>query len=121
MEIILLLIVYFISGLTIGTIIFYFIGSSIIDKRDDYIDDLREAVKIHNKRELMLIFINQSIKDYVKEQIKMIKTEHGDVKIKDAGNEDFMYAANYIAWKDIEKKIKQFEEDAYRLSEEQNN
>lgn len=113
-------VICFIVGLLIGTIAIYIIYQNILEDRDDLIDDLREAVKIHNKRELRLVYINQSTKDYVKEQINRLKKEHGAVKVEDAEEKDFMYAANYIAWKDIQQKIDQLEKDADNLIEQQN-
>ena len=89
--------------------------NDVIKEKDDIIDDLHKAVDIHNKRELRLIFINQSTKDYVKEQKTILREHYKDAKVGSATNEEIVAAGNYAAYAAIENKIRLLEEEADRL------
>lgn len=89
--------------------------NDVIKEKDDIIDDLHKAVDIHNKRELRLIFINQSTKDYVKQQKNILRDNYKDVKLKSATNEEIVAAGHYAAYAAIENKIRLLEEEADRL------
>ena len=77
------------------------------------IDDYKEGIEIHNKRELRLIFINQSTKDYVKQQQNIIKSNYG--KNEKPTTDDTIAAGYYSALKDVEKTITQLEKNAEEL------
>lgn len=104
-----------IAGIIIGSLLMYIGFNDVIKEKDDIIDDLHKAVDIHNKRELRLIFINQSTKDYVKQQKNILRDNYKDVKLKSATNEEIVAAGHYAAYAAIENKIRLLEEEADRL------
>lgn len=104
-----------IAGIIIGSLLMYIGFNDVIKEKDDIIDDLHKAVDIHNKRELRLIFINQSTKDYVKQQKNILRDNYKDVKLKSATNEEIVAAGHYAAYAAVENKIRLLEEEADRL------
>lgn len=97
-------------GLFIGVLIMWLADDS--DEKQALIDDYKKGIEIHNKRELRLIFINQSTKDYVKQQLNIIKNKQ-NYKDNEEAN---LAAARYIAFKDIEKCINQLEKNSEDLN-----
>lgn len=100
-------------GIIIGAIITYIAYHSSLKNKDTLIDDYRKGIDIHNKRELRLIFINQSTKDYVKQQQNIIKSNYG--KNEKPTTDDTIAAGYYSALKDVERKITQLEKNAEEL------
>ena len=106
-------IICLIFGVIIGAIIVYVAYHDTLKSKDTLIDDYKEGIEIHNKRELRLIFINQSTKDYVKKQQNIIKSNYG--KNEKATTDDTIAAGYYSALKDVEKTITQLEKNAEEL------
>ena len=102
-----------IFGGIIGAIIVYVAYHDTLKSKDTLIDDYKEGIEIHNKRELRLIFINQSTKDYVKKQQNIIKSNYG--KNEKPTTDDTIAAGYYSALKDVEKTITQLEKNAEEL------
>ncbi len=95
-------------GIIIGAIICYVAFHNSLKLKNEIIEDYKKGINIHNKRELRLIFINTSIKDYVKQQLEMIKKQT-DTNNKEEAS---LAAARYIAFKDIEKTINHLEKNS---------
>lgn len=93
-------------GLFLGAVIMYIITRSLLLDNKDIINDYKKGIDIHNKRELRLIFINHSIKEYVNQELKILKKEYKDK------NEEYLAAIRYVAFKDIERKINDLEKDS---------
>lgn len=108
-------IICLIVGLIVGALTIFIGYNAVIQDKDDIIDDLYKGIDIHNKRELRLIFINQSIKDYVKEQKTILREHYKDAKVGSATNEEIVAAGNYAAYAAIENKIKLLETEADKL------
>lgn len=106
-------IICLIFGVIIGAIIVYVAYHDTLKSKDTLIDDYKEGIEIHNKRELRLIFINQSTKDYVKKQQNIIKSNYG--KNEKPTTDDTIAAGYYSALKDVEKTITQLEKNAEEL------
>lgn len=108
-------IICLIFGVLIGSIIVYIYIAyhDTLKSKDNLIDDYKEGIEIHNKRELRLIFINQSTKDYVKQQQNIIKSNYG--KNEKPTTDDTIAAGYYSALKDVEKTITQLEKNAEEL------
>lgn len=106
-------IICLIFGVIIGAIIVYVAYHDTLKSKDTLIDDYKEGIEIHNKRELRLIFINQSTKDYVKKQQNIIKSNY--VKNEKPTTDDTIAAGYYSALKDVEKTITQLEKNAEEL------
>ena len=106
-------IICLIFGVLIGAIIVYVAYHDTLKSKDTLIDDYKEGIEIHNKRELRLIFINQSTKDYVKKQQNIIKSNYG--KNEKPTTDDTIAAGYYSALKDVEKTITQLEKNAEEL------
>lgn len=106
-------IICLIFGVIIGAIIVYIAYHDTLKSKDTLIDDYKEGIEIHNKRELRLIFINQSTKDYVKKQQNIIKSNYG--KNEKPTTDDTIAAGYYSALKDVEKTITQLEKNAEEL------
>ena len=106
-------IICLIFGVIIGAIIVYIAYHDTLKSKDTLIDDYKEGIEIHNKRELRLIFINQSTKDYVKKQQNIIKSNYG--KNEKPTTDDTIAAGYYSALKDVEKTITQLEKNAEDL------
>ena len=100
-------------GIIFGSIITYIAYHDVLKSKDDLIDDYRKGIKIHNNRELKLIFINQSTKDYVKKQQNIIKSNYG--KNEKPTTDDTIAAGYYSALKDVEKTITQLEKNSEDL------
>ena len=106
-------IICLIFGVIIGAIIVYIAYHDTLKSKDTLIDDYKEGIEIHNKRELRLIFINQSTKDYVKNLQNIIKSNYG--KNEKPTTDDTIAAGYYSALKDVEKTITQLEKKAEEL------
>lgn len=106
-------IICLIFGVLIGSIIVYIAYHDTLKSKDTLIDDYKEGIEIHNKRELRLIFINQSTKDYVKKQQNIIKSNYG--KNEKPTTDDTIAAGYYSALKDVEKTITQLEKNAEEI------
>lgn len=104
-----------IVGLLVGSLTMFIGYNAAIQDKDNIIDDLYKGIDIHNKRELRLIFINQSIKDYVKEQKTILREHYKDAKVDSATNEEIVAAGNYAAYAAIENKIRLLEDEADKL------
>lgn len=110
MIIIFLLLITF--GIVIGLSISYLIYNELLVYKNLVIDDYKKGIKIHNYRELRLIFISQSTKDYVKQQQDILKKSKCS---NICTNEDYIKVGKYWAYKDIEAAIKQFEKNSEDL------
>lgn len=106
-------IICLVFGVLIGSIIVYIAYHDTLKSKDTLIDDYKEGIEIHNNRELRLIFINQSTKDYVKKQQNIIKSNYG--KNEKPTTDDTIAAGYYSALKDVEKTITQLEKNAEEL------
>lgn len=101
-------------GIILGSIITYIAYHDTLKSKDTLIDDYRKGIDAHNKRELKLIFINQSTKDYVKQQLNSTRENYSQEK--DVNKTDnFIAAGYYTALKDVEKTITQLEKNAEEL------
>jgi hypothetical protein len=106
-------IICLVFGVLIGAIIVYIAYHDTLKSKDTLIDDYKKGIEIHNKRELRLIFINQSTKDYVKKQQNIIKSNYG--KNEKPTTDDTIAAGYYSALKDVEKTITQLEKNSEDL------
>lgn len=100
-------------GLILGSGLCYLAFNQVLTSKDDIIEDYKEGIEIHNQRELKLIYINQSTKDYVKQQQDILKTV--PIKVKEVTEEASLQAGRYMALKDIEKTIIQLEKNSESL------
>lgn len=100
-------------GLILGSGLCYLAFNQVLTAKDDIIEDYKEGIEIHNQRELKLIYINQSTKDYVKQQQDILKTV--PIKVKEVPEEASLQAGRYMALKDIEKTIIQLEKNSESL------
>lgn len=98
----------FLFGLVIGILVTYCLIAPDSEAKDILIEDYKKGIDIHNKRELRLIFINQSTKDYVKQQLDILKKDR-NYKNRE---EEHIVAARYIAFKDMEKTINHLEKNS---------
>lgn len=105
-------IIYLLFGIIFGTIITYIAYYDTLKSKDTLIDDYKTGINIHNKRELRLTFINQSTKDYVKQQLNILKEHEADLKTVE---DKTLAAARYVAFKDIEKIINHLEKNSEDL------
>lgn len=106
----------FLIGFYLGALSLYLIMYNYYKAKDKTIEDYKTLIKIHNNRELKLIFINQSIKDYVKNQQHILKSV--PIEIKKITDEDSIQVGRYMAFKDIEKAIIQLEKNSKNLANE---
>ena len=100
-------------GLILGSGLCYLAFNQVLTSKDDIIEDYKKGIEIHNQRELKLIYINQSTKDYVKKQQNIIKSNYG--KNEKPTTDDTIAAGYYSALKDVEKTITQLEKNAEEL------
>lgn len=100
-------------GLILGSGLCYLAFNQVLTSKDDIIDDYKKGIEIHNQRELKLIYINQSTKDYVKQQQDILKTV--PIEVKEITDEASLQAGRYMALKDIEKTIIQLEKNSESL------
>ena len=100
-------------GLILGSGLCYLAFNQVLTSKDDIIEDYKKGIEIHNLRELKLIYINQSTKDYVKQQQDILKTV--PIKVKEITDEASLQAGRYMALKDIEKTIIQLEKNSEDL------
>lgn len=103
-------IICLVFGVLVGAIIVYIAYHDTLKSKDALIDDYKKGIDIHNKRELRLIFINQSTKDYVRRQLNILK-KHTITTNAD----EIMTVTRYMAFKDIESKINHFEKNSEDL------
>lgn len=100
-------------GLILGSGLCYLAFNQVLTAKDDIIEDYKKGIELHNQRELKLIYINQSTKDYVKQQQDILKTV--PIKVKEITDEASLQAGRYMALKDIEKTIIQLEKNSESL------
>lgn len=100
-------------GLILGSGLCYLAFNQVLTVKDDIIEDYKKGIELHNQRELKLIYINQSTKDYVKQQQDILKTV--PIKVKEVTEEASSQAGRYMALKDIEKTIIQLEKNSESL------
>lgn len=100
-------------GLILGSGLCYLAFNQVLTAKDDIIEDYKKGIELHNQRELKLIYINQSTKDYVKQQ-DILKTV--PIKVKEITDEASLQAGRYMTLKDIEKTIIQLEKELRKLS-----
>ena len=100
-------------GLILGSGLCYLAFNQVLTAKDDIIEDYKKGIELHNQRELKLIYINQSTKDYVKQQQDILKTV--PIKVKEVIEEASLQAGRYMALKDIEKTIIQLEKNSESL------
>lgn len=106
-------------GLLTGAIICYIAYHRVLEIKNKTIEDLKIGLKKHNYREIQLLFINRSIKDYVKQQQNILKSNNYiPVKIKTITDEESVLVGRYLAFKDIEKAITQLEKNLETLTKE---
>lgn len=99
-------------GLILGSGLCYLAFNQVLTAKDDIIEDYKKGIELHNQRELKLIYINQSTKDYVKQQ-DILKTV--PIKVKEITDEASLQAGRYMTLKDIEKTIIQLEKNSESL------
>lgn len=100
-------IMFLILGWSLGflvTILIY--EDTLLKKEKNY--------KKHLYSEIRLDFILFTIKDYVKNQLNNTKTKHIIGKMVVKGNPILLYGY-YIAFKDMEKVIKELEDNSAKL------
>lgn len=100
-------------GLILGSGLCYLAFNQVLTAKDDIIEDYKKGIELHNQRELKLIYINQSTKDYVKQQQDILKTV--PIKVKEITDEASLQTGRYMALKDIEKTIIQLEKNSESL------
>lgn len=100
-------------GLILGSGLCYLAFNQVLTVKDDIIEDYKKGIELHNQRELKLIYINQSTKDYVKQQQDILKTV--PIKVKEIADEASLQAGRYMTLKDIEKTIIQLEKNSESL------
>lgn len=100
-------------GLILGSGLCYLAFNQVLTAKDDIIEDYKKGIELHNQRELKLIYINQSTKDYVKQQQDILKTV--PIKVKEVTEEASLQVGRYMALKDIEKTIIQLEKNSESL------
>lgn len=100
-------------GLILGSGLCYLAFNQVLTAKDDIIEDYKKDIELHNQRELKLIYINQSTKDYVKQQQDILKTV--PIKVKEIADEASLQAGRYMTLKDIEKTIIQLEKNSESL------
>lgn len=100
-------------GLILGSGLCYLAFNQVLTAKDDIIEDYKKGIELHNQRELKLIYINQSTKDYVKQQQDILKTV--PIKVKETTDEASLQAGRYMTLKDIEKTIIQLEKNSESL------
>ena len=100
-------------GLILGSGLCYLAFNQVLTSKDDIIDDYKKGIEIHNQRELKLIYINQSTKDYVKQQQDILKIV--PIKVEEITDVASLQAGRYMALKDIEKAIIQLEKNSESL------
>ena len=98
----------FILGLIIGILVTYCLIAPDSEAKDILIEDYKKGIDIHNKREIRLIFTNQSTKDYVRQQLDILKKK---TEFKNE-SEETIAAIRYISFKDIEKTINHLEKNS---------
>lgn len=100
-------------GLILGSGLCYLAFNQVLTAKDDIIEDYKKGIELHNQRELKLIYINQSTKDYVKQQQDILKTV--PIKVKEITDEASLQAGRHMTLKDIEKTIIQLEKNSESL------
>lgn len=100
-------------GLILGSGLCYLAFNQVLTAKDDIIEDYKKGIELHNQRELKLIYINQSTKDYVKQQQDILKTV--PIKVKEITDEASLQSGRYMTLKDIEKTIIQLEKNSESL------
>lgn len=100
-------------GLILGSGLCYLAFNQVLTAKDDIIEDYKKGIELHNQRELKLIYINQSTKDYVKQQQDILKTV--PIKVKEITDEASLQTGRYMTLKDIEKTIIQLEKNSESL------
>lgn len=98
----------FILGLIIGILATYCLIAPDSEAKDILIEDYKKGIDIHNKREIRLIFINQSTKDYVRQQLDILK-KNQNYKTQEDGT---YAAARYAAFKEVEITINHLEKNS---------
>ena len=98
----------FILGFVIGLLVACCLINLDSEAKDILIEDYKKGIDIHNKRELRLIFINQSTKDYVRQQLDILK-KNQNYKTQEYGN---YAAARYAAFKEVEITINHLEKNS---------
>lgn len=97
-------------GLILGSGLCYLAFNQVLTAKDDIIEDYKKGIELHNQR---VIYINQSTKDYVKQQQDILKTV--PIKVKEITDEASLQAGRYMTLKDIEKTIIQLEKNSESL------
>lgn len=101
-------------GLILGSGLCYLAFNQVLTAKDDIIEDYKKGIELHNQRELKLIYINQSTKDYVKQQQDILKTV--PIKVKEITDEASLQAGRYMTLKDIEKNYYSIRKELRKLS-----
>ncbi len=100
-------------GTLIGVVITSFVFNQVLKQKNELIADYKKGIDIHNKRELRLIFITKSTKDYIKQQQNILKKK--PILTNSINPEELCIAGKYIAFKDIEHIINQLEKNSESL------
>lgn len=101
-------------GLILGSGLCYLAFNQVLTAKDDIIEDYKKGIELHNQRELKLIYINQSTKDYVKQQLDITRKKHQS-EAEPNKMDDYIAAGYYTALKDIERTITQLEKNSESL------
>lgn len=107
-------IICLIFGILIGSVIVYISYHDVLKSKDDLIDDYKKGINAHNYREVRLVFINQSTKDYVRQQLDITRKKHQS-EAEPNKIDDYIAAGYYTALKDVEKTITQLEKNSEGL------
>ena len=97
-------------GIILGIIITYITYHDLLKNKDTLIDDYKKSINIHNKRELRLVFIIQSTKDYVRKQLNMTKKYSQEEMSSKIDN--YLVVGYYTALKNVENNITQLEKNS---------
>lgn len=101
-------------GLILGSGLCYLAFNQVLTSKDDIIEDYKKGINEHNYREVRLVFMNQSIKDYVKQQLDITRKKHQS-EAEPNKIDDYIAVGYYTALKDVEKTITQLEKNSEDL------
>ena len=99
-------------GIIIGWLISYISSYKTIHSQKDLLKDYQESINRHIKSETRLVYINQSIKNYIKEKKDHLRKSAFRLILQE---EDTTVPGQYMAFKDIDKNMNKFEQSADKI------
>ena len=108
-EVLTVLCLGIVIGIIMGWLISYISSYKTIKAQQDLLKDYQESINRHIKSETRLVYINQSIKNYIKEKRNYLKKSAFRLILQE---EDTTVPGQYMAFKDIDKNINKFEQSA---------